>query len=68
MIKIESLADYEKYFGFGPSPLYKLNPAAQSASGEAQEKVDLEMNGQNYSITAIEGTSYLLYSSIQLFR
>lgn len=60
-VRIESLKQYEQMFGKGPLTQYDFKTTADN------EDPDLKINGTGYTITAVEKTNFLLYSSLQFF-
>ena len=80
--RITSMADFHKYFGFGPVPMFEINVQEKKvAGGEAKpkdkpekpaEKVEetggnsFSFGGQEYQLSQVGG-KYLLYYSMLLF-
>ncbi len=58
--QINSLADYEAYFGAGPSPSYRIDPAPSGSEG------DFKAGETSYVLAAVT-PAYNLYSSVQFF-
>lgn len=67
MVKIESLADYVTFFGSGPASQYDVTLIPAPKAGTTPPPTDLTLNGQDYSITPVKSTEFLLYYSVSLF-
>ncbi|MBS1189261.1 MAG: phage tail protein [Rhodocyclaceae bacterium] len=59
--RITSMAEFENYFGFGPTPEFNLSTTAPEGGGEA-----LTFAGKAYYLTQ-DSTPYILYYSLRLF-
>jgi phage tail sheath protein FI len=80
--RITSMADYHKYFGFGPIPLFDINVEEKKAAGgeakpkdkpeKSSDKVEdngeksFSFDGKTYHLTQASG-KFLLYYSMLLF-
>jgi phage tail sheath protein FI len=80
--RITSMADFHKYFGFGPVPMFKIDVQEKKAPGgeaKPKEKPDkpagkvedtggksFSFDGKEYQLSQ-EGGKYLLYYSMLLF-
>jgi phage tail sheath protein FI len=66
VVQISSLNDYVAFFGKGPSPQYTL--AEWTKPTPANPAADITgLNGKSYTVTAVPGSMFYLFNSIQLF-
>lgn len=61
-VHVNSLSEYEIYFGGAPNPIFKIK------EGEQDNKVDgVSINGKIYILEQNKNTNFLMYNSLKLF-
>lgn len=61
-VHVESLSEFEMFFGGPPTPVFTIREAKSSFSDEV-----FSMNGKTYVLDQSEDTSFMLYNSLKLF-
>ena len=60
-IQIQSMSDYETFFGGGPKPIFTLEEQTNEAD------FDVVLNKKKYVLTQNENSRFYLYNSLKLF-
>lgn len=70
-VKVESLLEYQTFFGTGPTVQFSLDATGGSGSGSASAgaavQPDVTMNNESYVLNPVEDSFFMMYNAIRLF-